>query len=258
MLKKIFLLLLPFLFILCGCTKKSDKEFLNTIKERGNIIVGVSFDSKPFSFIDEKGKVQGVEADLAKELAKKILGDKNKVVFKNIYAQDRINAVSSGDVDIVISTMTITPKRKRLVNFSSPYFIAGQVLCVKKDGKIDTLDDLINKRVIVILGTTGEKNIRQIAPNALIQGFATNLEALDEFKKGFADAITTDDALLQGFVAENQDYTILPSRLTKEPYGIALKKSKETDSLKEKINEIIEEISYDGTLKAIKDKWIAN
>lgn len=251
------LLILMFIaFASSGFAKKNNKtDLYESVMQKGNIIVGISFDSKPFGFKDSDGQIKGMEADLAREIANRLLGSKNKVIFKNITPQDRINAAMSGNIDMVISTMTITSQRKKLVDFSDPYFIAGQVICVRKDGKIDSLNDLINKRVIVILGTTGEKNIKRFAPNALIQGYDNNAGAINAFKSGSDDAITTDDALLQELVMGNNNYTILPNRLTKEPYGIAFKKSRQTNSLKKKINEIIKEIKVDGTLEAIKEKW---
>ncbi len=157
---------------------------------------------------------------------------------------------------MIISTLTITPQRKRIVEFSTPYFVAGQAVSVKKDSKIDSIEDLINKKIIVIFGTTGEKNIKQFVPSTLFQGYENNSEAMEAFKSGFYDAITTDDALLQGLVVENQDYIILPNRLTKEPYGIAFKKSRKTKTLRQKVDQIIKELSEDGTLNTIADKWI--
>lgn len=256
--KKVFWLLTLILIVLAssGFNKKNNKiNLYESIIEKNKMIVGISFDSKPFGFKGTDGQIKGMEADLAREIAKRLLGDKSKVVFKNISPQDRINAAKSGEVDMVISTMTITRNRKKFVDFSDPYFVAGQVICVRKDSKIDSLDDLINKKVIVILGTTGEKNIKSFAPNALIRGYDDNAKAINAFINGSDDAITTDDSLLQGLAMDNNNYIILPKRLTKEPYGIAFKKSRHTNSLKEKVNKIIKEMRDDGTLQAIKDKW---
>lgn len=256
MLKKLLLFLILIIFITSGCAKKvREADLYNSIVKKGVLVVGVSVDAKPFGFLDKDGQIKGLEADLAKLIAERILGDPNKVIFKKISPQERINAVKSGDVDIVIASMTITPQRKKIVDFSIPYFVAGQVICVKKDSKIDSYYDLNNKRVVVILETTGEKNIRRFAPNALIQGYADNIQALDAFKSGSEDAITTDDSLLQPFIMENKDYILLPERLTNEPYGIAFKKSKQSKTLKKNIDDIIEEIMYNGTLDSIKEKW---
>lgn len=259
MFKKVFLLLILTVFVLSGCAKRNNKaDLYQSIVKNDKIIVGISFDSKPFGFKASDGQVKGIEADLAREIAERILGDKNKVEFRDVASQDRINALSSGYVDMVIATMTITPERKKLVNFSEPYFIAGQAICVRKDSKIDSHYDLINKRIIVELGTTGERNIKQFVPNALIQGYDTNSQAMDAFKNSTVDAITTDDSLLQGLVMENSNYMILPERLTEEPYGIAFKKSKLTDDLRNKINNVISEIKSDGTFEALKYKWGLN
>lgn len=259
MLKKILFTSIFIALIACGCSKNGKELSLyKSILQRGDIIVGISLDAKPFGFKDSDGKVQGMEADLAREIADEILGDKNKVVFKNITPQDRMKAVMSGDVDIVISTMTITNKRKKTVDFSTPYFTTGQVICVRKGSKIDSPDDLMNKKVIVILGTTGEKNIQRLVPNVFIDGYTDNSEAMNAFKSGLGDAITTDDALLRGFVMDNNDYMILPKKLTHEQYGIAFKKSRNTKSLKAGINSIIKDMKLDGTLENIKNKWIAD
>lgn len=259
MLKKILFLfiLISFTFVTCAAKNKTNNLY-DTIVKRDKIIVGISFDSKPFGFKDSDGQIKGFEADLAREIAERLLGSPDKITFKNVSSQERIDLAKSGDVDMVISTMTITPQRKRLVDFSSPYFIAGQAICVKKDSKIDSIYDLMNKKVIVILETTGEKNIKQFLPNALIQGYISNSDAIDAFKNGDGDAITTDDTLLQGLVMDNSDYILLPKRLTKEPYGIAFNKSRRTKSLRNNINKIISEMNQDGTLETIKTKWIIN
>ncbi len=257
MLKKIFCLLILILFVSCGIANaKDDKiDLYESIIKKDNMIVGISFDSKPFGFKDSDGQIKGMEADLAREIAKRILGDESNIKFKNVAPQDRTNAVNLGNVDMVISTMTITPQRMKNIDFSDPYFVAGQVICVRRDSKIDSLADLMNKSVIVILGTTGEKNITNFAPNALIQSYPNNSEAINAFKSGLSDAITTDDAILQSLVAGNSDYILLPKRLTQEPYGIAFKKSRHTKSLRISVNKIIKEIKLDGTMETIKDNW---
>ncbi len=256
MLKKFFLILVLIIFVLHGCAQKNNAPGLyEAIIKRDKLIIGTSFDSKPFSFKDKDGQIKGIEPDLAREIAYRMLGDRNKVVFKNVTPQDRIKAAMSGDVDIVISTMTITGKRKKVVKFSEPYFIAGQVICAKKGSKIESVDDLMNKRVVIILGTTGEENIRHFAPNVLIWGFVDNAEAINAFKNNPVDAITTDDALLQGLVMESSNYIILPKKLTKEPYGIAFQKSNQTESFENNLNKIIKEMENDGTIGMIKEKW---
>lgn len=257
MFRKIFWFFIIFIFVANVCFAKNH-NLLDAIIKKDKIVVGTSFDTKPFSYMDTDGKVKGLEADLIREIADRLLGDDGKVEFKNVESQDRISAVSSGDVDMVISTMTITSARKRQIDFSVPYFVAGQAICVRRDNKIDSIYDLINKKVIVVLGTTAERNIKRFAPNVFILGYNDNSEAMDAFIKGEGDAITTDDALLQGLVAQDGKYKLLPKRLTKEHYGIAFKKSRHTKTLRKKVDEIINDMKKDGTLRAITDKWITD
>lgn len=255
MIKKILWL---FIFLICAssvCVAKPHSLY-DSVIQKGKIVVGTSFDSKPFSYLDKDGKVKGLEVDFAKEIAERLLGDSSKVEFKDVKPQDRIGAVASGAVDMVISTMTITFNRRMQVDFSIPYFVTGQAICVRRDSKIDSIYDLINKKVIVIIGTTGERDIKRFAPNVFILSYNDNSDAMNAFRNGVADAITTDDALLQGLVAEGGKYSLLPKRLTKERYGIVFKKSRYTKSLRIKVNEIIKEMKSDGTLQAIKDRWI--
>lgn len=259
MLRKIFsiFILIIFTSILCGA-KNTSKDLYEAIIQKDKIVVGVSFDAKPFSYKDSDGLIKGFEADLAREIAERILGNPNKIVFKNVSSQERMDIAKSGDVDMVISTITITPQRKKIVDFSNPYFVAGQAICVKKDSKIDSIYDLMNKKVVIILDTTGERNIKQFLPNVLVQGYISNSDAIDAFKSGIGDAITTDDSLLQELVMDNTDYILLPKRLTKEPYGIAFKKNWHSNALRNNINKIITDISQDGTLDTIKTKWGLN
>lgn len=257
MFKKIFLLFIVLILVANICDAKNHNLY-DSVMKKDKIVVGISFESKPFGFLDKDGQVQGFEADFAREIAERLLGDSSKVEFKDVKYQDRIAAVSSGAVDMVISTMTITWNRRWQVDFSIPYFVAGQAICVRKDSKIDSIYDLINKKVIVIIGTTGERDIKRFAPNVYILSYNDNSDAMNAFINGEADAITTDDALLQGLVAADDKYKLLPIRLTKEPYGIAFKKSRQTKTMREKVNEIINEMKSDGTLQALKDKWITN
>lgn len=256
MFKKTFIIIFMLIFFVSGCSSPDkNQDVYKSIIKRDKLIVGVQYDAKPFGFIDADGKLKGVDVDIARELAKRILGDENKVKFKQVAPSTRIQAVTAGDVDVVIATMSITPQRRTIVDFSDPYFIAGQAIVVPLDSDITTYNDLNNKNVIVVLGTTGERNLRYFVPSAIVQGYKNYAEAFKAFKEGQADAITTDDSLLMGFVMDNKDYKILPKRFTQEPYGIAFKNSEDAASLKVNINRILSDMKSDGTLNNIKKKW---
>jgi putative glutamine transport system substrate-binding protein len=257
--KKFLFLSLSLIIFLTGCSFQSNQpqlDKLEQIKQRGKLIVGVKFDSKPFGFVDENNQVQGFDIDVAKEIAKNLLGDSNAIEFKQVTSSNRIFMLTSDAVDIVIATMTINPKRLEVVDFSQPYYVAGQAIMIPENSDIRGIKDLNNKKVIIVLGSTSEKNIRMMAPDAVIQGFRTYNDAFSALKAGRGNALTTDDSILYGFLDTDKTFKILPQRYTKEPYGIAIKKGTETETLRMTIDEILYNMEKKGTFKQIKNKWV--
>lgn len=257
--KKLFLLTISMMLFLAGCAKPEPKKtLLEKVQERGTLVVGVKYDSKPFGFLDEKQHVRGFDVDVAKAVARNILGKKAKVRFKQVTSSNRIFMLSSDAVDMVIATMTINDKRRQVVNFSNPYYVAGQAIMVPINSTIKNARNLNGKRVIIVLGSTSEKNLRVLAPEAIIQGFRTYNDAYTALKAGRADALTTDDTIIYGFLHDDKGFKILPERYTKEHYGIAIKKHDDTETFKNAVNEALEKIQANGTLRRIKNKWVQN
>lgn len=258
MIKKI-LLTLVFVSILsiCGCNKKEETpDRLALIKERGHLIVGVKYDTKPFGFVDRDNVLKGYDIDLSRAIAGKIFGNDKKVVFKQVYPHNRIAKLNSGEVDLLIATMTITPQREEVVRFSKPYYTVGQAIMVPNGSPIETIANLNGKRTIVVLGTTGEKNLRRFAPEARVLGYKTYEEGFQALREKRAMAFTTDDTILSGFAQDYPEFVILPQRYTKEGYAIAMKKDESTDSLAADIDNILDEMTKDGTLVSLKHKWV--
>ncbi len=258
--RKIILIFLAIIIILnSGCGKKEEKTQLEKIIDRDVLIVGVSTDSKPFGFKNTKtGKIEGFDIDIAREAAKDILGSERKIDFVPITPSGRIEAITSGRVDMVAATMTITPQRELLIDFTEPYFIAGQTALVKKDSKIYNFADLKNKTIIIALGTTSEKNIRRILPIAKLNGYNNYKEAFEAFKNGYGDAFSTDNTILSGFLDENDSYRILKNKISQEPYAFGIKKCDNDDSLKSTLNYTIKRMKNDGTILNLKKKWKIN
>ncbi len=258
MIKKIIscLILLSVVFI-TGCTKKEeeDRDLLSVIKKRGELVVGVKFDSKPFGFI-ENGKLQGYDIDIAHLLAKRIFGNEKLVRFVEVNASNRISKLNSGEVDMLIATMTISPKRMEVVDFSLPYFYTGQAIMIRKGTDIKTVGDLNGRRVIVVLGTTGEKNIRYFAPDVVLTGYRTYQEGFEAFLQRRAQAMTSDDTILAGFVMDHPEFKILPQRYSQDAYAIAFRKDPQSASLKTEVNLALDELRRKGHLNLLKSRWM--
>lgn len=253
--KLITVLILCFAIFLAGCNKSKDTDTLEQILKRGKIIVGVKYDAKPFGYVNANHQLVGYDIDLAKYIAKSLLGDENKVEFKQVTSSSRIMALNSGVVDMVIATMTITRQRKEVVNFSIPYYMSGQALLVPRTSHINSMSDLNGKKVIIIFGSTSEKNLRLIAPDAKIIGFKTYTKGYNALKNGQADAMTSDDTILIGFAIQNPSLRLLPQRYSQEPYAIAFRKGETSDKLRNRVNLILENMKRDGALSRLKDKW---
>ena len=132
MLKKILIIfVLISMVILTGCGKKRDeapRDLLDTIKARGKIIVGVKTDTKPFGFLDKDGRNIGYDIDIAKKICYLIFGNETQIEFVPVTPSNRIMKLSSGAVDILVATMSVTSQRLQLIDFSSTYHIAGQAI----------------------------------------------------------------------------------------------------------------------------------
>ena len=161
MLKKLLVFLAIFSVLLTGCGKKEEPlpDDLQTIKSRDKLIVGVRDDTKPFGYRDKDGNLIGFDIELSKMIAEHLLGDPSKVDFVVVQADDRISKLNTKEVDILVATMTITQQRLRVVDFSESYFVAGQAVMVPAKSIYTTFNELADKRLIVVFGTTGEKSL---------------------------------------------------------------------------------------------------
>ncbi len=242
----------------CGNEQKQVVDIYDKIKARDKLIVGVKYDTKPFGFIDKNQEVTGFDVDLARMIAKYILNDPNKVEFVQVTPQNRILALNSGQIDMIIATMTVTEQRKQVVEFSRPYYVAGQAIMVNKDSLIKNINDLRNKKIIIVLGTTADRNIKNIAPEAMIQGYRTYNDAFAALKNNRGDALITDDSILLGLISDDSNFKILSKRYTKEPYAIALKKGPESHKLLFYIDNALNSFEQSGELNNLKRKWIKN
>ncbi len=255
MFKNIILLLLC-CFIFTACDKKEvPKDDLTKILERGKLIVGVRDDTAPFGFRDQKGNLTGYDIELAKQLAKGILGSEKKIEFVPVTASDRIIKLSSGEVDMLAATMSITNNRLQILNFSAPYYYAGQAILVNKSSNMTSLRDFQGKRLIVIFGSTSEGTLRTNVPEVEIIGYKTYREAYKALKAGKADGIVADDSILMNYAVKDSSVHVLPKRYSKEPYAVAVRKESDSERLLESIDYVIENLQRTGKLFRMQEKW---
>lgn len=225
------------------------------IVTRGRLVVGVDQNNYRFGYRDPgTGDLVGFEIDLAHEIARAIFGDPGKVLFRAVKTAEREQAVQTGTVDIVIRSMTMNCDRWQRVSFSTEYFSAGQAILVPKGSPIKGLKDLAGQKVCAATGSTSIRNIAANAPQALPVSAADALDCLVLLQQNQVAAVSTDDAILAGFAAQDPSTVVLPERFTEEPYGMAMKK--ESSDLVRFVNGVLERMRTDGTWTRLYNKWL--
>lgn len=225
------------------------------IAQRGFLIVGVNRDYYPFAVRDRDLNWEGFEIDIVRDIAQAILGDREKVQFRPLNVADRITAAKSGDVDVVVSTITITCKRRMDAEFSTVYFEAAQKVLVNRGSGIKSLGDLGGKRVCVPRGSTSLENIQQAPSKPIPVEVSAATDCLALLQLGQVDAVSTDDAVLAGMAAQDPQTEIVGPRFSEEPYGIAI--NRDTPDLVRFVNAVLESRAQDGRWRASYQRWLA-
>ena len=223
------------------------------LQEAGKIKVGVKFDQPLFGLKDPvSGEVQGFDVEIAKLIAQRIFGGTLEEQTENIEFIETVSAnreafIEEGRVDMVIATYTINDARKQRIDFAGPYYVAGQdIMVAKGDESIKSVKDLNGKKVCSVVGSTSIKNVAAQAPQAdLSVSFDKYSLCAEALADGRVEAVTTDDIILLGLIAEQPDkFQLVGETFTTEPYGIGVTRG--DDDFRTFINDVIEEIYESG------------
>jgi general L-amino acid transport system substrate-binding protein len=202
---------------------------LDTVKQRGTLVCGVSAGFAGFSAPDSQGNYKGLDVDYCRALAAGVLGDANKVRYVALTAQNRFTALQSGEIDVLYRNSTETYLRGVTLGLrQGPVnFYDGQGFVVKSDSGVKDLKGLNGATVCVAQGTTHEVTLGDYGRANGIEWkplvFDRTDTMMQTFFGGRCDAMTQDASALAGSVttaAPNPaDYTVLPQTISKEPLG---------------------------------------
>lgn len=232
---------------------------LDAIKERGVLNVGVKVDVPGFGYQDpDSGENEGMEIDLAKAMAKDILGDENAVEYFAVTAQTRGPMLDNNEVDMIIATFTITDERKESYNFTEAYYVDEIGFLVKKDSGFKTIKDLDGKNIAVAQSATTKDSLMQKAEELGIEFNYQEYTSYPEMKSALVsnrvDAFSVDKSILLGYVDDST--MIIEEGFNPQEYGIATKL--DNKELAGYFNEKVAEMKGDGTLQEFIDKWGLN
>jgi len=229
-------------------------SFMAKIRQRGYLIAGVDQSTYHFGFLNPlTGQIEGFDIDMIRAVAKAIFGDASNahLHFKAISDDQRIPDVTSGAVDIVAHTMTITCERLKSVDFSSVYFEAHQRVLVLKTSTATSLDDLHGQKVCA---TSGSDSIARItAHKAIPVPVAQWTDCLVLLQQGDVAAISTDDAILDGLAAQDPWTKLIGPPLTDEPYGLAI--SRQHPEFVRFVNAVLQQLRDNGQWAASYRHW---
>lgn len=238
-----------------ACTKKSETTATDASAAGGReLIVGTDAAYAPFEIENADKTVSGFDIDVLKAIAEKA---GLKLRFINTPWEGLFNQLASGDRDILVSAITITDERKKVMDFSEPYFEAAQLIAVPANSKVTKMDDLKKLKVGVQTGTTGDEIVGNLVgkSNSNIKRFEGTPLAIKELENGGVDAVVADNGVITNFQKNNASAfkVVSDASFKKEHYGIAVKVGN-TELLK-KINEGLAAIRADGTYDKIYQNY---
>jgi polar amino acid transport system substrate-binding protein len=253
--------------LLTGCDKPAESKpaaqakpvaaasYLDTIKKRDKLIVGVFSDKPPFGFVNEQGEYVGFDTDLGKRFAKDLLGDEKKIEFVVVEPASRIPFLQSDKVDLILANMTVTPERREAVEFTNPNLRVAVQALVPEASSVKALDDLASKTTIVTTGTTADIWLTKNHPDWKVLKFEKNSESLQALANGRGDAYAQDNLVLFSWAKKNPGYRVLEQKLGDEaPIAPAVKKG--NIELRDWVNTELAKLGEEKYLLKLYDQYV--
>ncbi|NJC68302.1 glutamate ABC transporter substrate-binding protein [Planosporangium thailandense] len=246
-----------------GSDVKKDVKFdagttMEALNKAQKIKIGTKFDQPLFGLKGLDGKPAGFDVEIAKIIAGELGIPADKIEWVETPSKVREEYIEQAKVDMVVATYTINDARKQRIDFAGPYYVAGQQILTRKDDNSISGPDSFKdgtKKVCSVTGSTPAKTIEQYLKDKATQLvlFDTYAKCADAVKNKQVDALTTDNVILSGFVSQSpNDFKLVGSKFTQEPYGIGVKKG--DTKFRAFINDVLEKIAKDGRYeKAWKD-----
>nr|WP_042179666.1 glutamate ABC transporter substrate-binding protein [Kibdelosporangium sp. MJ126-NF4]CEL13952.1 probable ABC glutamine transporter, substrate binding component [Kibdelosporangium sp. MJ126-NF4]CTQ88321.1 Glutamine ABC transporter, periplasmic glutamine-binding protein (TC 3.A.1.3.2) [Kibdelosporangium sp. MJ126-NF4] len=231
-------------------------SLMDKIVQRGRLIAGVDQNVQLISSRNPRtGELEGFDVDVVRQIAKGLFGDETKVQLRAVNFSDNFAVLNSGDVDILVDSLTITCERRYglKVWFSTDYFDAGQRIMVQKRSPYQSIEDLGGKRVCAPANTTSIRTI-QSYPTLVPVAVADFSDCLVLLQQGQIEAVSSTDGVMLGMVRQDPTLVLRGPRITDEPHGIAIR-DRDQDMVRF-VNGVLEQMRQDGTWRVLYKKWL--
>ena len=228
-----------------------------TTVEEGKLHMSTNAAFPPYEMTTDDGGFEGIDVEVAQAIAEK-LG--LELVVDDMGFDAALTAVQTGQSDIAMAGITVTDERLEVMDFSDSYATGVQVVIVKEDSPIQTIDDLANADMIGCqTATTGYIYCSDTPENGgygedHVTAYENGALAVMALVNGQVDAVVIDNEPAKSFVAQNEGLKILDTEFAVEDYAIAFAKG--NTALKDAVNTALSELIADGTVQSIVDKYI--
>ncbi|MCP2637242.1 glutamate ABC transporter substrate-binding protein [Microbacterium sp. HD4P20] len=214
------------------------------LNEAGSITIGTKFDQPLFGLMGPSGVPEGFDVEIGKIIASELGIAEEDIEWKEAVSANREPFIENGEVDLVIATYTINDKRKEVVSFAGPYYMAGQSILVLADNEdIQSEEDLVGQPVCSVTGSTPAAKLAEIGAEPVLTDTYSN--CLEPLRSGAVVAVSTDNVILAGLAAQTEgEFKVVGEPFTDEPYGIGL--ALDDTDFRMWINDVLEESYEDG------------
>ena len=222
-------------------------------KEESDVLyVGTNAEYPPFEYLDENGNVVGFDIDLMNEISK-IIG--KKIEIKDMTFDGLIPALEAKTIDILIAGITATDSRKKVINFSNPYFESQQAIIVKEDNNIITNFDSLNNTytVGVVLGYVGDVALTESKKVDKIERFNRTADTIVALQNGKIDAAIMDYPIAVGYIKNNDGLKAIKTDLSIQELCIGFRK--EDTKLLEDVNKALATLKENGKYDELVKKY---
>ena len=228
---KRLLICFSILVFLVGCSKREDKLIM---------VTEASF--APYEYYSN-GEIVGVDVDIAREIA---LEMGRELVVKDVAFDSIIHEVKSGKADIGVAGISYSDERAKQVDFSLEYTTSRQVVLVRENSKINSIEDINGKKIAVQLGSVADMYVSDMYSNKNIIREKKYLAAIQDLKDKKVSVVVMDELPALEIVRENDDIKILNDILAEDSYGIIVDKGNR--ELLDVINRVVERLKQEGKI----------
>ncbi len=231
----------------------ANAQTINQILEKGKIVIGINQDFPPFAFTNAEQKPDGLNIEVARLVAK-YLGVEAEI--KQVISANRVAFLVSGQVDMLVASLGVTPERAKQVMFTIPYAATGTYVVAPKKKNIKQLSDLSGLRIGAGRGSSNDMFITQMAPkDAKIMRFEGEAATAQALISGQVDAISFNNTMLPAIRKANPSLD-LETKIFLRAQNDAMAVRKDAFELREWLNATIYYMKSTGELDAIYRKWL--